>query len=314
MKFTRTIQRESKENSKVTFVPRAISLPCDGFCRSLSTAFCDVGLPPIFVVDELDKVPDMSKRMEGLMGFLKQFVTERAFFCFLVDRDYYDTLEATVSTSAFPREATLFGDRLFVQYAPESFHTYLKNVTKVGTLAVGESQDDAARDLEVLRRSFCAAPICTRSICAGDSRDTNAKNEFRFLPRALFNVQQYRNEVYYQVAVECVLAGEKLLDFAEDPNRAQLLYDALYFPIRTKKPSEEFDGSRKSLEDHLVGRVGKENGKLLSDEDLNIVHNALSEPWWLFYARLVNYSTPCRRSGPASSVAKGLSTGGGRSY
>ena len=276
VKFTRTVQRESTQSSKVSFVPRRNRRALRRLLPVLVDRFCDVGLPPIFVVDELDKVQDISERMEGLMGFLKQFVTERAFFCFLVDRDYYERLEATVSTCAFPKEATLFGDRLFVQYAPESAHNYLKNVIKVGTLATGESQDDAARDLEVLRyvllrRSYMHPFDLRREI----SRSTNAKNEFRFPPRALFNVQQYRNEVYYQVAVECVLAYEKMLDFAEDPNRAQLLYDALYFPIRTKKLPDEFDASRDSLKRHLAGRMGKENGNLLSKEDLDILHHAL---------------------------------------
>jgi hypothetical protein len=278
VKFTRTIQRESKQSSEVTFVPERNRLALRRLLPVLVDRFCDVGLPPIFVVDELDKVPNISERMESLMGFLKQFVTERAFFCFLVDRNYYERLESTVSKSAFPKEATLFGDRLFVQYAPESAHDYLKKVTKVGTLATGESQNDAARDLEVLgyvllRRS-CMHPFDLRREI---SRCTNAKNEFRFPPRALFNVQQYRNEVYYQVAVECVLAAERMLDFAEDPNRAQLLYDTLYFPIRTKEPPAEFDASREILKENLAGRMGNENAELLSEEDLGLLHGALSE-------------------------------------
>ena len=278
VKFTRTIQRESKQSSEVTFVPERNKLALRRLLPVLVDRFCDVGLPPIFVVDELDKVPNISERMESLMGFLKQFVTERAFFCFLVDRNYYERLENTVSTSAFPKEATLFGDRLFVQYAPEFAHLYLKNVTKVDTLAAGESQNDAARDLEVLpyvllRRSYMHPFDLRREI----SRCTNAKNEFRFPPRALFNVQQYRNEVYYQIAVECVLATERMLDFAEDPNRAQLLYDALYFPIRTRKPPAEFDASRDILKAHLIDRMGKENSELLSEEDVSLLHDALSE-------------------------------------
>jgi hypothetical protein len=183
-----------------------------------------------------------------------------------------------VSTRAFPKEATLFGDRLFVQYTPQAAHAYLAKVTKIGALAAGESQSDAARDLEVLpyvllRRSYMHPFDLRREI----SRSTNAKNEFRFPPRALFNVQQYRNEVYYQVAVECVLAGEKMLDFAEDPNRAQLLYDALYFPIRTRKLPDEFEASRENLKTHLIGRMGNGNGDLLSREDLDILHAALRE-------------------------------------
>jgi hypothetical protein len=278
VKFTRTILRESKQSSEVSFVPERDKLALRRLLPVLVDRFCDVGLPPIFVVDELDKVPNISERMESLMGFLKQFVTERAFFCFLVDRNYYERIENTVSTFAFPKEATLFGDRLFVQYKPESAHVYLKNVTKVDTLTAGESQDDAARDLEVLpyvllRRS-CMHPFDLRREI---SRCTNAKNEFRFPPRALFNVQQYRNEVYYQVAVECVLAAERMLDFAEDPNRAQLLYDALYFPIRTKKPPAEFDASRDILKAHLIDRMCEENSKLLSEEDVSLLHFALSE-------------------------------------
>jgi hypothetical protein len=279
IKFTRTIERESKRSSKVVFVPERNELALRRLLPVLVDRFCDIGIPPIFVVDELDKVQNISERMEALMGFLKQFVTERAFFCFLVDREYYERLENTVSTAAFPKEATLFGDRLFVQYTPEAAHEYLRNVTKAGLPPrVSETADDIARDLDVLpyvllRRSYMHPFDLRREI----SRATNAQNEFRFPPRALFNVQQYRNEVYYQVAVECVLAEEKLRDFAEDPNRAQLLYDTLYFPIRTKKLLTEFDASRETLKKHLAGRMGQENGKLLSEEDLQILHDALLE-------------------------------------
>jgi hypothetical protein len=276
VKFTRTVQRESQQSSKVVFVPERNKLALRRLLPVLVDRFCDIGIPPIFVVDELDKVENISQRMESLMGFLKQFVTERAFFCFLVDRDYYEKLEATVSTAAFPKEATLFGDRLFVQYTPEAAHAYLRSVTKLGTPRGSETQDDLGRDLEVLpyvllRRCYMHPFDLRREI----SRATNAQNEFRFAPRALFNVQQYRNEVYYQVAVECVLAEEKLRDFAEDPNRAQFLYDTLYFPIRTRKP-EEFDASAKILKKHLTDRMGTENGKLLSEEDLKILHYGLS--------------------------------------
>jgi hypothetical protein len=278
IKFSRTIERETMESNEFSFIPARDRVALRRLLPVLVDRFCDVGLPPIFVVDELDKVSNISDRMEALMGFLKQFVTERAFFCFLVNRDYYEKLEATVSTGAFPKEATLFGDRLFVQYKPESFHGYLKKITRVGDLAAGESKDDAARDLQVLpyvllRRSYMHPFDLRREI----SRCTNDKYEFRFPPRALYNVKQYRNEVYYQVAVECVLSDEKLLDFAEDPNRAQLLYDSLYFPIRTKQLHVKFNASLGSLREHLAERMGKGNGKLLSEDDLNIVHNALQQ-------------------------------------
>jgi hypothetical protein len=278
VKFTRTVQRESKQSSKVTFVPERSKLALRRLLPVLVDRFCDMGIPPIFVVDELDKVEKIGERMDKLMGFLKQFVTERAFFCFLADREYYERLEATVSTAAFPKEATLFGDRLFVQYTPEAAHEYLKNVTKVGSSRGSENQDDLTRDLQVLpyvllRRSYMHPFDLRREI----SRSTNAENEFRFPPRALFNVPQYRNEVYYQVAVECVLAEERLRDFAEDPNRAQLLYDTLYFPIRTKKAAAEFDASQSSLKDHLTERMGKQKGKPLSDEEFEILRSALSD-------------------------------------
>jgi hypothetical protein len=277
IKFTRSVSRESKQSSTVTFVPDRSKRTLRRLLPVLVDRFCDAGLPPIFVVDELDKVPDISQRMESLMGFLKQFVTERAFFCFLVDRDYYERLEATLATSAFPKEATLFGDRLFVQYTPEAVHAYLKNVTKVGTLAAGDSQEDANRDLDalsyVLLRRSCMHPYDLRREV---SRSTDAKNDFVFPPRVLFNTPQYRDEVYYQAAVECVLSGERLIDFAGDSRRAQLLYDALYFPIRTKRPPEEFDASRKALEDHLAERMGKDNVEELSKEDLGVLHQALT--------------------------------------
>ena len=134
VKFTRTIQREAKQSSKITFVPERNRLALRRLLPVLVDRFCDVGLPPIFVVDELDKVENISERMESLMGFLKQFVTGTSLLLLSGGPEYYERLEATVSTNAFPKEATLFGDRLFVQYAPESAHTYLKKITKVATL------------------------------------------------------------------------------------------------------------------------------------------------------------------------------------
>ena len=63
-----------------------------------------------------------------LMGFLSSSLPNAPSSFSGFDRDYYERIEATVSTRAFPKEATLFGDRLFVQYTPQAAHTYLSKV------------------------------------------------------------------------------------------------------------------------------------------------------------------------------------------
>jgi hypothetical protein len=54
--------------------------------------FRRAGLAPVFVVDELDKIDHLAQFMETMVKRLKQFMTERSFFCFIAPREYLEHL------------------------------------------------------------------------------------------------------------------------------------------------------------------------------------------------------------------------------
>jgi hypothetical protein len=84
------------------------------------------GLAPIFVVDELDKVKDLSSRILGMVHHLKKLVAENAFFCFLTDRTYFEGVVRRGATIAYPVEYTYFTHQLFVAFSPCDFHAYIQ--------------------------------------------------------------------------------------------------------------------------------------------------------------------------------------------
>src|SRR5581483_4326583 len=56
VKFTRSVQRSESQSAKVTFVPANDRMALRRLLPVLVDRFCEIGIPPIFVVDELDKV------------------------------------------------------------------------------------------------------------------------------------------------------------------------------------------------------------------------------------------------------------------
>jgi hypothetical protein len=98
----------------------------------------DAGLAPIFVVDELDKVDDLSRRILGMVHHLKKLVAENAFFCFLTDRTYFEKVALRSSSTAYPVEYTYYSHLLFTSFAPQDFRRYL--IGEKGSPTVAESK------------------------------------------------------------------------------------------------------------------------------------------------------------------------------
>ena len=220
--------REANETDTANFVPQTDPESLKRVLPVLVERFFDAGLVPIFVVDEMDKIDDVDERMIKVMSYLKQFVTERAFFCFLADRTYFESIESKIANDAYPKSATLFGERLFIQYRVKDIHDYL---TKLLPAKIDNEPDQKELELfpyVLLRRSFLH-PFELRRLLI---RFTDDKNTVRIPPESLFSNFQYRNDVLIQAAVECVLAEDDVRDYVEDPFQAQLAYDTLYFPSR----------------------------------------------------------------------------------
>jgi hypothetical protein len=130
-KYSETRSRGRSYTKEYTFLPNRDLATLDRALPVLVGRVEATGLVPIFVVDELDKVQDLSTRMGRMVGQLKKFVSERAFFCFLTNRDYYEYLQGLSLRDAYPIEHTYFTDRLFVVFRPDDFHQYLDKVLVV---------------------------------------------------------------------------------------------------------------------------------------------------------------------------------------
>lgn len=117
---TRTVSRE------LNFMPDLSVRTLDRFVPLLVGRLVSAGLPPVFLVDELDKVENLTPRMVELLSSLKKIFAETAFFCFVTNRHYFEELRQVSSDGAYPPSSTYFSDQLFIAHGHEDLHRYLR--------------------------------------------------------------------------------------------------------------------------------------------------------------------------------------------
>jgi hypothetical protein len=201
------------------------------------------GVIPVFLVDELDKVSNLQKRMQSLIFSTKLFVTEESLFFFVTDRSYYEYIQNLSRTSAYPREHTFFSERLFVSYQPENWRRYLNDLIIPGsTESTSQNQEREAIEMlnfALLCRSRMHAIDLRRAIGEVARVPSEAVREDveSVVPYASSDFAadpRYRLEILMQVAVEVTLVADP--DFASrcssEPPFTQVAYDALYFLAR----------------------------------------------------------------------------------
>ena len=105
----------------------------------------EMGLVPVFMVDELDKVPDLAESMRWLIGHAKWALADRGFWCYLVDRAYYEILSAGIRQDVHPVESTFFGQRALTHYRPEDLIEFADKTWTVSSEENGWSREAALR-------------------------------------------------------------------------------------------------------------------------------------------------------------------------
>lgn len=210
----------------------------------------EIGLAPIFVIDELDKVHDLNDRMQNLIRHLKFLVTENSFSCFLTDRRYLTYLNQQANFTAYAREYTYFSDRLLVLYPPAELRKFIKNVLDhVGAEGEGQAPAvaaqpnsqvpaDAAQQKSqfeeeaeriayvILHRSRLHPVDVRRQIDRLSAKGT-------FTAADAFPLSQYRLELLMQVAIETILSNDDVQSqIGADLESRQVVYDALYYVSR----------------------------------------------------------------------------------
>ncbi len=259
LKVSATRSRYTTQTWKEKFIPKDDPGSLYRVLPALIERFQRVGLFPVFVVDELDKVPGLGGKINSLLGYMKQFVTERAFFCFVTNRSFYQQANAQAAGSAYSTLHTRFGDSVFVRYRPLDFHNYLESMISVETpgmqpVEIEKAQGACAMLRYVLLSQSYLHPYDLRREIAqwqdGNGMVQRTVDDLLGSPRL-------QRDVATQVAVEVVYSGSALREHVRDPITAQTALDALYYPLRQwREGVNELELTQKALTDYLVVRTG----------------------------------------------------------
>lgn len=276
--------RKSTVRRDITFLPDTSVHGLLHRLPLLLRRFQQAGVLPVFVVDELDKVPRLDRRLNDLVSHLKFLCADNAFFCFLTDRAYLSAIAEKNRLAANGVLLTVFTDPLYVFYDTKSFRSYLKGITRVdGTADPGTEQelefDLVAFHLALIHRSRMLVFNLVREISdqqKGEERLALERNQPREAP-------EFRIYVVLQLAIEATILSKALVGrLALNPEFAQVVYDVLYYPTaRWQQGVEELDctlgGVVSGMEEMAAaGAVTKFEGKsglgYLAEDDQHLVH------------------------------------------
>ena len=270
MKGTSTRSRTRSRSREDNFLFDLSVATLDRILPLLIDALLRCGLAPIFVVDELDKVVNLQGRMVGMVQHLKKFVAERAFFCFLTDRLYFEQMEHRDTTVAFSPEYTYFTHRLFVVFRPAQLHDYLDNVFEAtpasptpptSTTPTTDDSDRKVLPYVILHRARMHAIDVQREI----AQLRNDKDEVGLPAGTIVSSPLYRFDVMIQLAIEMVLAGDRLHgELDRDPTFYRIAYDALYYLSERWKAGEPVHLGKDhqgAFDKYLDDRIGGDQKK-----------------------------------------------------
>ncbi|MCA9706637.1 MAG: hypothetical protein KDK70_12360 [Myxococcales bacterium] len=193
-----------------------------------------VGLHPVFVIDELDKVdPEL---VTYLVDNLKTQVTEQSFFCFLTDAD---------STSAEDRDALQdhhvahlhFWDRIYLFQTTAALHGYLRVF-----LSEEQAERDTQHEAVAVLRHILLLRAEHHPLQLHRELD-RARREGLFSridedPAGVLRDPALRLRLRFALATEWAMA-ELAAEINNDPRRLQLAKDVLYRPWRSWRHNEE---------------------------------------------------------------------------
>ncbi len=208
----------------------------------------DAGLVPVFVVDELDKldVDDLRLRFGRLRARVKLLITDCAFFCFVVGRNYLESLKAESLLNDYHPGYTFFSDALLIIFSPDDLHRYLKQRMR------WEEPDEKAVDVlryVLLHRSRLHPIDLRREI----ERATDRDRKVRMTATDILNRPRHGLDVHMQLAVECQLRDKSLRERCDrDPHFVGFAYDALYYASREwERGAATLDASEEAIRKYL---------------------------------------------------------------
>ena len=229
----------------------------------------DAGLAPIFVVDELDKVDDLPLVFGKMMKRLKYIATDRTFFCFLADREYYEHFQDAAEARYNSMERTFFSTRLLIYHHPDELHVFLReslNLELIPPTLPGDLVSDLFGYL-VLSQSYNHIGNLTRAVAAYTLNGVLALG-----PNwELWKVPGYRLQILMQAGIEAVFLDSKVQGrLREEPWFTQWLSDALYLIVREWREERRIhwgpyaadeSPDLRTLQEKLVERASSTSGQ-----------------------------------------------------
>lgn len=197
-----------------------------------------VGLHPVFVVDELDKIdPEL---VTYLVNNLKTQVTEQSFFCFLTNHEGAsagDDQPNDRHDGSVRIDASLFWDRLYLFQTTAALHGYLQTF-----LAEQEAEPGAQREAVAALRHILLLRAEHHTLRLHRELD-QALREGMYAridddPAGFLQDPSIRLRLRFALVTEWAMA-ELAAEICNDPRRLQLAKDVLYRPWRSWRDNEE---------------------------------------------------------------------------
>jgi hypothetical protein len=260
-KFTSSSSNRRQRELTQTFLPDLSVTTLDRMLPMLMDRLNRAGLAPVFIIDELDKIPDLFTNMDPLVNNLKKLFAESALTCLLVDRKFFEELRASNRDGLFDRHHSYFSYRLYVFLQPRELHEFLGKVLDIepGGTAASIARDKL--DLDVLKWV-----LLHRSRLNGLSLSRQleglrlGESALRLDPGLMRSNVVYRTDLTLQVAIQLCLASEKTVQWMErNAFLTATLFDALYYLTHLWSIDADAvdlsDGGRAGFADYLADRM-----------------------------------------------------------
>jgi Cdc6-like AAA superfamily ATPase len=246
------------------------------------------GFAPVFVLDELDKIEDLSGRLSGFIRHLKYFVTDRALFCFLTDRKYFEKFATNLISKPYAPEETFFADRILIHYHPDPLYQFLDDTLD----RQGSTMEYALLRRIIVFLSRIHPNILRQYLSANRVTGEDGRPQVRFAGTSCWRVPGYLMAAYMQLAIEAVFRQEDVSHrIRQKPEFTQWVLDALYYPATCwEQGKATFSIAKADLKSHLARQLGFETDPRapgpVSDIDLDFLFSKLQD-LTLFLARPV---------------------------
>ena len=260
LKFTTVTTTRHERKVAKTFLPDLSVATLDRMLPMVLHRLNKAGLAPIFIIDELDKVPDLMARMEPLVNNLKKLFAESVATCLLVDRSFFEDLRALERAEHYNLFYSYFSHRLLVTLLPYDLHEHLIALLEVENDYAKPEVVDVKLDVDVLRwillhRSRLNGLSLNRLV-----EDFRRQTD-RILPGegAVRSKRHYRRDVTLQVAIQAEMADPKVIDWMEQhPQLLPSLFDTFFYLSRIRTDDARVDlgpAGRSKFVRYLVARM-----------------------------------------------------------